>query len=126
MTTPESGSLLSNEPVLAAHAAGAVISYVLTLLVTHGVISTTSASSLTQDLAPPVAALFLFVIGLVVRRFVTPVAKLAGINVTLPAVAVVDPLAIPPAADPAPARAAAPAAPVEEPTPAAVPAVPSV
>lgn len=79
MTNPvNNGSLLSNEPVLAAHAAGAVVAYVFSELVTHGVLTTTSASNLTQLVVPPVSALFLVLLGLFVRHFVTPAAKVAA------------------------------------------------
>lgn len=66
-----------NEPVIAAHAAAAVVGFVLTALATHGVISTVAASQLTQQIIPPVTALMLLLLGWLVRHFVTPAAKLA-------------------------------------------------
>jgi len=70
--------LISYEPVMVTGVVKAVTGAVLAFLVTHGVITSTQASSLTQVVvtaAVPVATLGL---AWVVRKFVTPVAKLAN------------------------------------------------
>lgn len=65
------------EPVIAAHAGAAILGYVGTLLVTHGVITHDQASALTQQVMPAVVAGLLVVLGVVVRRFVAPAALFA-------------------------------------------------
>lgn len=70
-------AFIKAEPVIAAHAAAAVLGYVGTLLVTHGVITHDQASALTQQVLPAVVAGLLVVLGVVVRRFVAPAALFA-------------------------------------------------
>lgn len=65
------------EPVIAAHAAAAILGYVGTLLVTHGVITHDQAPALTQQVLPAVVAGLLMLFGVVVRRFVAPAALFA-------------------------------------------------
>ena len=67
--------LIHDEPVLVTSAAGAVVSYALTALVTHGVITHTVASTLTQQLVPGVAAALMIGLGALTRRLVAPEAK---------------------------------------------------
>jgi hypothetical protein len=99
--------LASDYPVIAAHLIAAVFAYVLTLLITRGIIPGVQASPLTQAILPPVTALLLALLGYLVTYFVSPAAKFAarvnaeverrlGVNV-LPALVgaaetVVDPL----------------------------------
>lgn len=70
-------SFIKAEPVLAGHAGAAVLGYVGTLLVTHGVVTHSQASALTQQVLPAVVSLLLVGLGFLVRRFVTPTAKVA-------------------------------------------------
>ena len=68
-------SFVKAEPVIAAHGAASVVAYTLGLLVTHGVVSHTQASALTEQVVPAVAAGLTIGLGVLVRRFVTPVWK---------------------------------------------------
>jgi hypothetical protein len=70
-------SLVSSEPVMAAHAAAAVVGYVLTFLVTHDVITNVQATALTSEIMPGAVALALLLLGWGVRFLVTPASKLA-------------------------------------------------
>lgn len=70
-------SLIKAEPVIAAHAGAAVVGYAGTLLVTHGVITNDQASVLTQEVLPAVVAGLLVLLGVIVRRFVSPAALFA-------------------------------------------------
>lgn len=75
--TDAKNKFISSEPVIAAHAAAAVVGYVLTALVTHGVITSDRASALTQQVLPAVTAVVLVGLGWLVRRAVSPAAKFA-------------------------------------------------
>lgn len=68
---------LAKEPVVAAHLAAAAVGYVLTLLVTHGVITNTQASATAQQAIPLAAAALITAMGFVIRQFVTPAWKSA-------------------------------------------------
>lgn len=70
-------SFIKAEPVMAAHGAAAVIGYAATELVTHGVISTTQASSLTQQVVPAATAVAIIGLGWLVRHVVSPAASFA-------------------------------------------------
>jgi hypothetical protein len=70
-------SFIKAEPVIAAHGAAAVVGYILTALVTHGVITTDQASTVTQQVVPATTALFLLALGWLVRHLVSPAAKQA-------------------------------------------------
>ena len=65
----------NDEPVLAVTGAFAVVNYVLSFLVTHGIITHIQASSTTQALVPIVAAGLTTIAGIVIRSLVTPVKK---------------------------------------------------
>ena len=67
--------LTAREPALVASAAGAIVAYVLGLLVTHGVLTATQASAVTQQVAPMVASLLVMGLGALIRTRVTPVVK---------------------------------------------------
>jgi len=75
--TDAENTFVKAEPVIAAHAAAAILGYVGTLLVTHGVITHDQASALTQQVLPAVVAGLLVLFGVVVRRFVAPAALFA-------------------------------------------------
>jgi hypothetical protein len=72
-------SITKDEPVLILSAAGAVVAWLLGLLVTHGVLSDTQASSLTQVIVPAVAGVIVLVIGFFTRRLVSPAAKVKAV-----------------------------------------------
>jgi len=78
-TAPASNSLVKAEPVIAAHLAAASVGYVLTLLVTHGVISSTQASAVAQQTISFATAVLIAGLGFLVRRFVTPSAKVQAL-----------------------------------------------
>lgn len=63
------------EPVFVALGASAAVGWVMTWLVEKGVLSNTQASATTQAVMPAVVAGILIGLGVVVREFVTPVAK---------------------------------------------------
>lgn len=65
------------EPVIAAHAGAAILGYIGTLLVTHGVITGDQASALTQQVLPAVVAGLVMLLGIAVRRVVSPAAAFA-------------------------------------------------
>jgi len=69
--------LISYEPVLTSAVVKAVVGAVLAFLVTHGVITSTQASGLTQTVVTVVVPGATLAFAWVVRKFVTPVAKLA-------------------------------------------------
>lgn len=71
--------LHQDEPVLVVSAAGAVVSFVGTELVAHGVVAAKAWSSIEQTAVPPVAALFVLGLGVIARRLVTPWRKVAPI-----------------------------------------------
>lgn len=126
-----SGSFVKAEPVIAAHTAAAVVGYVLSLLVTHGVISGVHASAVTQQTVSIVTAGLIMLLGVLVRRFVSPAAAFAGrvehavaVRLGVPVAAPVAAPAVPAAPDvsaaptpAAPVAPAAPAAPVVTPDP---------
>lgn len=66
---------LDREPAVATAAAGAAVSWLLSFLVLHGVLTADQASTDTQVIAPIVAALIVMAIGFVIRRLVTPAGK---------------------------------------------------
>lgn len=68
-------SLAQAEPIIAAHLSAAGVGYVLTLLVTHGVISSTQASAVAQQAISFATAVLVAGLGFLVRRFVTPNSK---------------------------------------------------
>jgi len=72
-------SLLKAEPIIAAHLAAAAVGYVLTLLVTHGVISSTQASAVAQQAISFATAVLIAGLGFLVRRFVTPTSKVQAL-----------------------------------------------
>jgi hypothetical protein len=80
MTTDSSSTLVKDEPVLVAHGAAAVLGWVGTLLVTHGIITGDQASATTQTILPFVVAFAILVLGVIVRRFVTPAAHALGFS----------------------------------------------
>lgn len=73
---------IKSEPVFAAMTATAILSYVASFLVLHGVITSTQATATVQETVPGVTAVVIFLIGLVIRSVVTPalseVEKYAG------------------------------------------------
>lgn len=72
-------SLAKNEPVLVAHGvAWLLLQAGLILVGRYHVLSSSSWSSLSSALAPVVTAAAMAVLALLVRRVVTPVAKLAA------------------------------------------------
>lgn len=81
MTAPvvKPDSIVKAEPLIAAHLAAASVGYVLTLLVTHGVIGSTESSAVAQQAISGATALILAGLGFLVRRFVTPNAKVAAL-----------------------------------------------
>jgi hypothetical protein len=74
-----SNSLTQAEPIIAAHLAAAGVGYVLTLLVTHGVISSTQASAVAQQAISFATAVLVAGLGFLVRRFVTPNSKVQAL-----------------------------------------------
>jgi hypothetical protein len=78
-TTKTSNPLIQAEPVIAAHLAAAGVGYVLTLLVTHGVISSTQSSAVAQQAISFATAVLIAGLGFLVRRFVTPSAKVQAL-----------------------------------------------
>ena len=74
-----SSTLTEEEPVLALSAAGAIVSYVLSALVTHHVIGSVTASTLTQQVVPIVSAVLVLLLGFVTRMLVSPAAKVAHV-----------------------------------------------
>lgn len=70
-------SFVKAEPAVAAHLSSAVVGYVVTFLVLHGVVTSTQSSAVTQVVAPLVASVLLVALGFLVRRVVSPVAKFA-------------------------------------------------
>jgi hypothetical protein len=80
MTAHKAGnSLVQAEPIIAAHLAAAGVGYVLTLLVTHGVISSTQSSAVAQQAISFATAVLLAGLGFLVRRFVTPTSKVQAL-----------------------------------------------
>jgi mRNA-degrading endonuclease toxin of MazEF toxin-antitoxin module len=72
---PTMSDLTRNEPVLVATAVTSVAGWGLGELVTHGVITDTQASSATQAVVPAGIAGLVWVLGVIARRFVTPISK---------------------------------------------------
>lgn len=70
-------SLLKREPVIAATVAGTVVTDVIEVLVTHGVLTSVQASPLTQAVLPIVTSAVLLGLGLVARSVVVPAFKVA-------------------------------------------------
>lgn len=68
-------SLWAREPIFLGHLIAAGLGYLAILALTRGWISTTQASSLTQQLAPMVTATVLALQGALMRRYVTPSMK---------------------------------------------------
>lgn len=64
----------AREPVVTISTVTGIAVWVLGILVTHGIITGTVASALTQQVVPVVAGLIVAASGLVARRFVTPAA----------------------------------------------------
>lgn len=75
--TDAENSFVKAEPAIALHAGGAILGYIGTLLVTHGVITHDQASALTQQVLPAVVAGLLVVLGVLVRRVVAPASLFA-------------------------------------------------
>jgi hypothetical protein len=72
-------SITKDEPVLVGSASAALVGAVLTALVTHGVITDTQASGLTQTVVPLVTAGLIAGLGVLLRRFVSPASKVKAI-----------------------------------------------
>jgi hypothetical protein len=72
-------SITKDEPVLVGSASAALVGAVLTALVTHGVITDTQASGLTQTVVPLVTAGLIAGLGVLLRRFVSPASKVRAI-----------------------------------------------
>lgn len=81
--------ITKEEPVAAAFVGTATVGAVLDFSVTHGWVTSTQASSLTQVATTAATFVVVSALGFVVRKFVTPVAKLAN---------KIDPPTVPPAA----------------------------
>jgi membrane protein YdbS with pleckstrin-like domain len=64
-----------SEPVLVTHAVAAVLGWIASFLVLHGVIGGAHASSLVQEITPTLVSAALLAIGVFVRAFVAPVVK---------------------------------------------------
>jgi hypothetical protein len=71
--------LVKAEPAMSLATATGLLGAVLTVLVTHGVLTDTSASTATQAAAPFVALLLPMLGGALVRRLVTPAGKVADV-----------------------------------------------
>jgi hypothetical protein len=71
--------LVKAEPAMSLATATGLVSAVLTVLVTHGVITDTAASSTTQAVVPFVALLLPMLGGAVVRRLVAPMTKVGDV-----------------------------------------------
>jgi hypothetical protein len=82
--------MFKKEPVLVTHAVAAVLAWLATFLVTHGVITSTHASALVQEILPTVAAAVLMAQAVIVRRFVSPAVDKAESMLPLDAVWVHD------------------------------------
>jgi hypothetical protein len=64
-----------SEPVLVTHAVAAVLGWIASFLVLHGVLGGAHASALVQEVTPTLVSAALLAIGVFVRSFVTPVVK---------------------------------------------------
>lgn len=73
---PTDPSWVAEEPVIAASITAAVLGAVGGLAITKGWIGSANESQLVEWLTPTVTGLVLLGIGFVVRKFVTPIAKL--------------------------------------------------
>lgn len=65
----------SGEPVMVVSAVTAVIGWVGTFLVTHGVVTATEASTGVQTVGPAVVGAVALVTGVLMRRYVRPMVK---------------------------------------------------
>jgi hypothetical protein len=72
-------SITKDEPVLVGSLSAAVVGYVLTFLVAHGVITDTQASTATQTIVPLVTAGLITLLGVLLRRYVSPTSKVGAI-----------------------------------------------
>lgn len=68
-----------DEPVIATAVAGALLSAIGSVLVTHGVITGTQASADTKTFVPIVAAALVMVMGFVARQFAAPAKKVEAL-----------------------------------------------
>lgn len=75
---PVKAGLVKDYPAIALSTAGAVVAYVLALLVTRGDITSTQASAATQQITPIVAAVLVYLIGHVITPLVTPTHRVAA------------------------------------------------
>lgn len=73
---PSEPSWVAQEPVIAASVTTAVLGAVGGFAVVHGWIGSSQDDTLIQTLTPVVTGVVLVAIGFLVRKFVTPVAKL--------------------------------------------------
>ena len=72
-------SITKDEPVLVGSLSAAVVGYVLSFLVAHGVITDTQASTATQTIVPLVTAALITGLGVLLRRYVSPASKVKAI-----------------------------------------------
>jgi hypothetical protein len=79
-TSSSSGTIVKDEPVLVTHLVAAILAWVGTFLVTHGILTNTQADALTQAVLPFVVAALIAGLGVVVRHFVTPADKALGFS----------------------------------------------
>jgi hypothetical protein len=68
-----------DEPVIATAVAGALLSAIGSVLVTHGVITNTQASADTKTFVPIVAAALVMALGFLARQFATPAKKVESL-----------------------------------------------
>jgi hypothetical protein len=72
-------SITKDEPVLIGSLVAAAVGWVLSFLVTQGIITDTQASSLTQTVVPIATAALTTLLGLLLRHFVSPAAKVVDV-----------------------------------------------
>jgi hypothetical protein len=84
-------SIIAKEPVIAAAVSTAALGAVGGFAVTHGWIGTTQDGTLVQTLTPVVTAAVLLGIGWLVRKFVTPTAKLPSTTTSTVSTTIVGP-----------------------------------